>query len=234
MTSRSLTSGNGKSKSKSKHKKNKPKVKRRSHRKTSSNPFGSRNRTKSQNIKYKSYEQEEDGSSIFHELDPSLFPLTKTDALWMDSSASEICCICLEKIDAKLFGTKKRHCKKCGRVVCIPCSDIRIRKHRVCTQCNKYYLSLNNILNQWYRTNRNINHSLCGYDSYTLDTCSSLKRILFLLNHYHQCILINMDPHGAMSNKREIRRFSTDRPPDAFVETDRAKVRAPFDITHVR
>eukprot|EP01084_Bolivina_argentea_P044424 81739_1 len=149
------------------------------HRKSTSNPFGSkskadrkRRKSKAADKKYSSYEQEEEGSSIYHQLDPSSFPLTKLDSLWMDSSESENCCICLEKIDSKLFGTKKRHCKKCGRVVCIPCSDIRIRKHRVCDQCNAFYLSLNNILNLWYRTNRNINHSLCGYDSYTLDTCA--------------------------------------------------------------
>eukprot|EP01084_Bolivina_argentea_P166132 288509_1 len=234
FTSRPLKSGDsgGKNTKKPKH-----------HKKSGSNPFGNRNRTKSQNIKYKSYEQEEEGSSIFHELDPSTFPLTKSDTLWMESSASENCCICLEKIDSKLFGTKKRHCKKCGRVVCIPCSDIRIRKHRVCIQCNKYYLGLNNLLNQWYRTNRNINHSLCGYDSYTLDTCSSLKRTLFLLNHYHQCILLKRD--GQLSQKREVRRLSNhknnpmtnadDMPLNANINLpkNRAKVKAPFDLTYI-
>ena len=205
------------------------------HRKTSSNPFGGRNRTKSQTIKYTTYEQEEEGSGIFHELDPSKFPVTKADTLWMESSASENCCICLQKIDSKLFGTKKRHCKKCGRVVCIPCSDIRIRKHRVCEQCHKYYLALNDLLNQWYRTNRNITHSLCGYDSYTLDTCSSLKRILFILNHYHQWILLKRD--GQLSQKREIRKLSNGSnkknhsPLDN--NTKRAKVKAPYDITHI-
>ena len=210
------------------------------HRKSASNPFGGRGRTKSQNaIKYKSFEQEEEGSSIFHELDPSKFPLTKLDSLWMESSASENCRICLQKIDSKLFGTKKRHCKKCGRVVCIPCSDIRIRKHRVCEQCNKYYLNLNNILNQWYRTNRNIAHSLCGYDSYTLDTCSSLKRILFILNHYHQWILLKRD--GQLSQKREIRKLSNGTAiksnnngiNDLAGNTKRAKVKPPYDITHI-
>eukprot|EP00484_Ammonia_sp_Unknown_P018285 CAMPEP_0197034718 /NCGR_PEP_ID=MMETSP1384-20130603/12730_1 /TAXON_ID=29189 /ORGANISM="Ammonia sp." /LENGTH=955 /DNA_ID=CAMNT_0042464673 /DNA_START=76 /DNA_END=2943 /DNA_ORIENTATION=+ len=208
----------------------KPKAK---HRKTFS---AGRLRAKSAaaKVSYASYEQEEEGSTIFHELDPSKFPVSKGEKLWMESSTTDICSICLEKIDSKLFGTKKRHCKKCGRVVCIPCSDIRIRKHRVCEQCNKYYLQLNNILNQWYRTNRNINHSLCGYDSYTLDTCSSLKRILFILNHYHQWLLLQRDGQLSLKREAKVRKYSNDIsvvPLESVMSSGRAKVRPPYDIT---
>ena len=209
------------------------------HRKNqSSNPFHKAKKAQ----KYKTHAQEEDGSVIFHELDPSNFPLTKEDSLWMESSASDICTVCLEKIDSKLFRTKKRHCKKCGRVVCVPCANIRIRKHRVCIQCNSFYLYLNNICNQWYRTNRNITHSLCGYDSYTLDTCSSLKRVLFVLNHYHEVILLKRD--NAMSTKRKKRGkrkvsngnidFSDlSEYESPFQPESRAKVPAPFDISTI-
>jgi len=213
----------------------------KAHRKKSSNPFQRKGGKGKGGGKptYQTYEQEADGSSIFHELDPSPFPISKSDPLWMESSATECCSICLQKIDAKLFGTKKRHCKKCGRVVCIPCSDIRIRKHRVCEQCNKYYLSLNNLLNQWYRTNRNLMHSLCGYDSYTLEKCSSLKRTLFILNHYHQWLLLKRD--GQLSQKHSphavepqaLRKLSHPAPAHQSETSRRAKVTAPFDITHI-
>jgi len=217
----------------------KPKGAKAPNRKKSSNPFQRKPKAKGGGQEYKTYEQEADGSSIFHELDPSPFPISKTDALWMESSATECCGICLQKIDAKLFGTKKRHCKKCGRVVCIPCSDIRIRKHRVCEQCNKYYLSLNNLLNQWYRTNRNLMHSLCGYDSYTLEKCSSLKRTLFILNHYHQWLLLKRDGQSSLSQKRDSALHKLGGPSAHAIShsvhqsSTISTVSAPFDITHI-
>ena len=208
---------------------------KRQGRRQSSNPFASKNRARggSNKVKYDTFKQEQAGSSIFHELDPSGFPISKQSSMWMQSSETDNCSICLTKIDSQIFGTKKRHCKKCGRVVCIPCSGIRIRNSRVCTQCNAYYLTLNNLLNQWYRTNRSITHSLCGYDAYTLETCSSLKRTLFILNHYQECLLLKKDGHHQLSQKREFQRMP--KPGHTPSEHSRnMKVAAPFDITHIK
>lgn len=205
-------------------------------RRQSSNPFSSKSKGK-KNVQYDTFKQEQKGSSIFHELDPSLFPVSKQSSLWQKSSDTDNCSICLSKIDSQIFGTKKRHCKKCGRVVCIPCSNIRIRDSRVCVQCNQYYLDLNNLLNQWYRTNRNITHSLCGYDAYTLETCSSLKRTLFILNHYQECLLLKKDKgklsEDTTTKKRDFHKLP--KPGHTPSENSRnIKVKAPFDITHIK
>lgn len=211
---------------------------KKSGRRQSSNPFSSKSRGRNNSNKGGKYEggfkQEQDGSQIFHELDPSVFPISKQSSQWMKSSETDNCSICLSKIDSQIFGTKKRHCKKCGRVVCIPCSGTRIRNSRVCNQCNAYYLALNNLLNQWYRTNRSIAHSLCGYDTATLATCSALKRTLFILNHYQECLLLKKDGHNAqLSQKREFHRMP--KPGHTPSENSRnIKVAAPFDITHIK
>merc|ERR1712228_1136193 len=79
-----------------------------------------------------------------------------------------------------------------------------------------------------------------GYDTYTLETCSSLKRVLFILNHYHEVILLQRD--NSLSTKRTKR--GKRKPSNGNITIDdlnenessyqphsRAKVPAPFDIS---
>lgn len=69
-------------------------------------------------------------TSEIHRLEEFLTPIPKD--LWIESDSIKACMVCNEVFG--LFRTK-RHCRACGQVVCLKCSNHKISQQRICDPC---------------------------------------------------------------------------------------------------